>query len=107
MIEKDVDPALHAQVVVEGVAVEIAELRGVPFQGKATEWSGYVGFHQASPSEYDETLYLLDEQDHIPIVYFFSYRYNLPISVCSIKVWVKISKLGLILSFILWRGLNL
>ncbi len=31
MIGEGIDPALHARVVIERVAVKVAELRGVPF----------------------------------------------------------------------------
>lgn len=36
-MREGVDLAFHAQVVVEGIAVEVAELRGVPFQGGTSE----------------------------------------------------------------------
>ena len=34
---ESVDPALHSRVVVEGVAVKVAEFRGVPLQGGASK----------------------------------------------------------------------
>ena len=34
-MEESIDPALHSRVVVEGVAVKVAELQGVPLQGGA------------------------------------------------------------------------
>lgn len=71
MMGEWIDLVFHIRVIVEGIAVEVTEFKSVSLQGRTKEWSGYVGFHQASSSEYDETLYLLDKQNHIPIIYFF------------------------------------
>lgn len=50
---KGVDSAFHAWVVVEGVAVEVAELKSVPLKGRALKRHSNVGFYKGNPFEDD------------------------------------------------------
>ena len=39
-----IDPVFHSWVVVEGIAVKVAEFRGIPLKGGALKGCGNVGF---------------------------------------------------------------
>ena len=93
-----VDPALYSRVVVEGVAVEVAEFRGVPLQGGASEGRGNVGFYKGSPLEGDQALKTLDKQHHVPVVNILANQHYFALAIGSIKVGVEVAQVGLILS---------
>ena len=88
---KSINPVFHAWVVIEHVAVKIAELRGVPLEGEGSEGSDDVGLDEGSDSESDEVLKTLYEKHDVPIVYIFFYQYYLTLSMCAIKVGVEVS----------------
>lgn len=98
-MREGVDLAFHAQVVVEGIAVEVAELRGVPFQGGTSEWCSNVGFHEGGILKCDKALKMLYKEHDISIIDVFSYQNYLAFSVCPIEVGVEIAQIGLILPF--------
>lgn len=50
-IKEGVDSAFHAQVVVKGIAVEVAELKAVPLQSGASKGCGNVGFDKSRSFE--------------------------------------------------------
>ena len=95
---KGIDPAFHAQVVVEGVAVEVAKLRGVPLKGGASKGRGDVGFHKGNPFEGDQVLEALDKQYHVPVINVFANRNYLAFTMRFIEMGVKIAEIRLISS---------
>lgn len=50
-MEKSVNPALHAQVVVVGIAIEVAELKRVPLQSKVLKGCDNIDIHKDRPLE--------------------------------------------------------
>ncbi len=92
-----INPTLYAQVVIECVVVEVAELRGVPFKSGALEGCSNIGFDKNSTSESHEGLKTVHKEDDVPVVYIFSYRHYLTISECSIEVGVEVAQVGLAL----------
>lgn len=56
-----VDLALYAWVVIEGIAVKVAELKGIPLQDGASKRYDNVGFHKNSSLEGDQALETLDK----------------------------------------------
>ena len=98
-IKKDINPALHAWVVIECVAVKVTKLRGVLLKSGVLEWYGNIGFNKDSASESHKTLKMLHKIINIPIKYVFSYWYYLAFFICFIKVGVELAQVGLILSF--------
>ena len=99
MMGECINPALHARVVIERVAIEITELRGVPLHGGALEGYGNVGFDKGSVLDGDKALKTLHKEDNILIVNVLSYQDYLTFSMCPIKVGVNVSQVGLIPSF--------
>ena len=86
-----VDPAFYAQVVVEGIAVKVSELRSILLQGGALKRCGNVGFDKGRSLEGYQALKMLDKEHYVPIINVFAYRYYLIFPVCPIKVGVKIA----------------
>ena len=93
---KGIDPAFHARVVVEGVAVEVAELRGVPLKSGASKGCGNVGFHKGNPFEGDQVLEALDKQYHVPVVNVLANLNYLAFTMRFIEMGVKIAEIRLI-----------
>lgn len=94
-----INSALHAWVVIERVAVKVAELRVVPLEGGVSEKCGNIGLDECSTLKSHEALKTLHKEDDIPIVHVFSYRHYRTFSVCSIKVGVEVAQVGLIPPF--------
>ena len=99
-----INPAFHTRVVIERVAVEVTEFRGVPLWSGASKGCSDVGFDEGSATESDEALKTLHKQDDVPIVYVFSYQDYFTFSVCSVKVGVEVSQVGLIPPFCFRQG---
>lgn len=72
IIGEGVDPTLHSRIVVEGIAVEVAEFRGISFQDGVLEGRGDVGFYKGSILEGDQALEMLDKQHYILIINIFA-----------------------------------
>ncbi len=103
-----IDPAFHARVVVEGIAVEVAELRGVPLQGGASKRCGNVGFDKGRSLEGYQALKTLDEEHYVPVINVFAHQYYLTLSMRSIEVGVKVAQVGLVSSLRrgFWQGVS-
>lgn len=95
-MEEGVDPAFHARVVVESIAVKIAKLRGIPLQGGASKRYGNVGFNKDHSLESYQTLKMLDKEYYVLIINVLAHRYYLTFSVCPIEMGVKVAQVGLI-----------
>ncbi len=94
-----VDPAFHAWVIIEGIAVEVAELRDVPLQGGASKGCGNVGFDKDRFLEDYSALKTLDKEHYVPVINAFAHRHYLTFSVRPIEVGVKVAQVDLILPF--------
>lgn len=68
-MREDINPALHARVIIERVAVEVAELRDVPLKGKASERCGHVSFDEGNVSESHKALKTLHKEDDVSVVH--------------------------------------
>lgn len=68
-----INPAFYARVIIEHVAVEVAELKGVPFESRALERFDYIGFDEGSASEGHKALKTLYEEDNVFVIYVFPY----------------------------------
>lgn len=95
---KRVNLVFHAWVIVEGVAVKVAELRGVSLKNGASKGCGNVGFYKGNPFKGDQDLEMLDKQHYVPVVNVFANWHNLVLTMHSIEMEVEIAKIGLILS---------
>lgn len=73
VIKKGVVPVLTARVVVEGIAVEITEVRGIPFYGETLKWRCNVDFHEGGISKCDKTLKMVHKEYDVSIVNIFTY----------------------------------
>lgn len=71
-IRESINSVLYTWVVIERVAVEVTELRGVLLQGRALEGCSDVGFDEGSVLEGDEALKMLHKEHDVPIIYVFS-----------------------------------
>ena len=92
-MEKSVDPAFLARVVVEGVTVEVAELRDVLLKGGASKGCGDVGFHKGNPFEVDQVLETLDKQQYVPVVNVLANQHYLAFTIRFIEMGVEIAKI--------------
>ncbi len=90
-MEKGIDLVFHARVVIKGIAVEVAELRGIPLQGGALKGCGNVGFDKGRFLEGYQALKTLDEKHYVPVINVFAHQYYLTLSVHSIEVGVKVA----------------
>ena len=93
-----IDPALHSRVVVEDVAIKVAEFKGIPLQSGASEGRGDVGFYKGSSLESDQALETLDKQHYVPVVNVLANGYYFAFAMSSIEVGVEVAQVGLILS---------
>ena len=94
-----VDPALHARVVVEGIAVKVTEFRGVPFQNRALKRCDNVGFNKSRFLEGYQSLETLDEEHYVLVINVFAHRHYLVFSMCFIEMRFELAEIRLILSF--------
>lgn len=94
-----VDQALYARVVVEGIAVKVAEFRGVPLQGGALKGCGNVGFDKGRFFEGYQALETLDKEHYVPVINVLAHKYYLAFSMCFIEMRVKIAEIRLIPPF--------
>lgn len=90
-MKKSINPVLYTWVIIERIAVEVIELRGVPLKGRALDRYGDVGLDKGDALESDEVLETLHKEYDIPIVYVFLYQYYLTLPVYPIEVGVKVS----------------
>lgn len=90
-MEEDINLVLHAWVIIERIAVEVAKLKDVPLESGASEGYGNVGFDKDNISESYEALKMLHKEDNIFIVYIFSYWHYLTFSVYPIEMEVKVA----------------
>lgn len=97
-MEKSINSAFLVWVVIERVTIKLAKLRDVPLQGGVLDKCDNVGFDKGSVSKNYEVLKTLHKKHDVSMVYVFSYQNYLTLSVCSIKVGVEVSQIGLILS---------
>lgn len=93
MIGKGVDPAFYTRVVVEGVAVEVAEFKSIPLKGRALKRRGNASFHKNSPLKDNQVLGTLDKQHHVLIVNVLTNQYYLAFTMHFIEMRVKIAKI--------------
>ncbi len=91
-----VDPAFHAQVVIEGIAVKVAKFRGVPLQDRALKGCSNVGFDKSRSLEGYQALKMLDKEHYIPVINIFIHRHYLTFPVRSIEVGIEVAQVGLI-----------
>lgn len=70
---ESINPAFYTRVVIERVAVKVAELRGILFEGRVLKGCGNVGLDQDSASEGHEALKTLHKEDDVPVVHVFPY----------------------------------
>lgn len=99
VMHKGVNLALYTRVVVQVIAVKVVKLRDVLLQSKALEGCGHVRFHKNSFSEDPEALEILDEQYYVFVVNVFTNRHYFALTICLIKMEVKIVESHQILSF--------
>lgn len=97
VMEEGVDPAFHARVVVEGIAIEVAELRGLPLQGGASKGCGNVGLDKGRFLESYQALKTLDKEYYVSVINLFAHRHYLTFPMCPVKIRVKVAQVGLIL----------
>lgn len=98
-IGESINLALHAWVVIECVAVKVAELRDVPLQDGALEGCNNIGIDEGNVLESDKALKTLYKKHDVPIIYVSSYQHYLTFFVCPMEVEVKVAQVGLIPSF--------
>lgn len=91
-----VDPALHAQVVVEDIAVKVALFKGVPLQDGASKGCGNVSFDKSRFLEGYQTLQTLDKEHYVSVINVLAYRYYLAFSMRFIEMWVEVAEIRLI-----------
>lgn len=99
MMGKSINPALYTWVVIKCITVEVAELRGVPLEGGASEGYSNVSFDKGSISESHQALKILHKEDDILIVHIFFYQYYLTFFVYSIEMGFEVAQIGLIPPF--------
>ncbi len=95
-MEEDVDLVFHARVVVEGIAVKVVELRGVPLYGRASKGCCNIGFDKGRFLEGYQALKTLDEEHYISVINVFAHKYYFTFFVRPIEVGVKVAQVGLI-----------
>lgn len=98
-MEEYINLALYTQVVVEGIAVKVAKLRGVTFQSGASKRYGNVGFDKSRFFEGHQALETLDKKYYIFVINVFAHRHYLAFFMCLIKMQVKIAEICLIPHF--------
>ena len=94
---ENVNPALHARVVIERVVVKVAQFWRVPLQGGASQGRGDVGLDEGSSSESHQALKVLHKKHDIPVVYILPYWDYLTFSIRPIEVKVDVAQVGLVL----------
>lgn len=90
-MEECINLVFHAWVVIKCVAIEVAELKGIPLQGGALKRCGNVGLDKGSASKDDEALKTLYKEHNIPIIHVSIYQNYFIFSVYPIKVRIKIT----------------
>lgn len=90
LMGEGIDPAFHARVVVEGIAVKVAELRCVPLQSRASKKCGNIGFDKSRSLEGYQALKTLDKKHYVPVINIFAHQYYLTLFVCFIEMGVKV-----------------
>lgn len=90
-MKKSINPVLYTWVIIERIAIEVIELRGVSLKGRALDRYGDIGLDKGDALESDEVLETLHKEYDIPIVYVFLYQYYLTLPVYHIEVGVKVS----------------
>lgn len=73
-MEKGINPALHARVVIEGIAVKVAELKDILLHGGVSKRCDDIDFDKDSSLESYKALKMLDKKHYISIVNVFTYR---------------------------------
>lgn len=103
-----IDLTFHAQVIIEGIAIEVAELKGIPLQDGASKGCGNVDFDKDRSLEDYQALKALNEEHYVLVINIFVYQYYLTFSVHSIKIGVKVAQIGLVLSLRqdFWQGVS-
>lgn len=98
IIGESINPAFPTWVVIERIAVEVAEFKDVQLEGGILEKCSNIGFHEGNASESDEALKTLYKKYDVLIVYVFSYQNHLTLVVCPIELGVEVAQVGLVLS---------
>lgn len=98
-MEKIVNLAFYAQVVDEGITIEVAKLKGVSLQSKAPKRCGDDGFDNDNFLQSYKALEILDKEYYVPVINVFIYRHYLAFFMRSIEMQVEIIEICLILPF--------
>ena len=91
-----VNLAFYAWVVIEGIAIEVTELKGIPLMSGVSIECGKVGFNKGRSLEDYQALKMLDNEHYVLVINFFAHKYYLIFLVHPIKVGVEVAQVGLI-----------
>lgn len=88
-----VNPTLHFRIIVEGIAVEVAEFKDISLQGGALNRCSNVDFYKNNFFEDDQALKTLDKQHHVSVVNDLAKWHYFVLIMRFIKMRVKIAKI--------------